>query len=230
MDTIPPITDFNITELNLPPFFHARYDKYGQLSPIQEKSVRSGILQGKTMLVCAPTASGKTLVGTMALVNILGKGKGVYVVPLKALASEKFREFRDLCLGTPWRVAISTGDVEGSDSNEGYLGRADILILTSEKMDSLLRDRHEWLSQVKVVVIDEIHLLQDQSRGPTLEVVITLLKMLFAPQIVGLSATIGNPSELASWLGGELVTDSWRPVKLKQGIYSEGKLDFFEPK
>ena len=212
--TIPILT--KITDLELSSFFGDKYSKYGTLSPIQEKAVTAGILRGNTMLVCAPTASGKTLVGTMALVNILGKGKGVYVVPLKAFASEKFREFKELCAGTQWKVAISTGDIEREEEESGYLSRADILVLTSEKLDSLLRDRPRWLSSVRVVVIDEIHLLQDQSRGPTLEVVITLLKMLYAPQIVGLSATIGNPRELAEWLGGKLVIDSWRPVKLEQ--------------
>ena len=215
----------DIATLTLPSFFVKRYNKYPSLSPIQVKAIGAGLLNSKTMLVCAPTASGKTLVGAMALVNILGKGKGMYVVPLKALGSEKFREFKELLLDTPYKVALSTGDVEG---DENYLSRADILILTSEKLDSLLRDRHEWLSEVKVVVVDEIHLLQDQSRGPTLEIVITLLKMLFSPQIVGLSATIGNPQELATWLGGELVSDTWRPVKLEQGIYVDGKVEFFE--
>lgn len=217
--------DFN--GLPLPTFFTSRYSKFGSLSPIQEKAIRAGLLEGKSILVCAPTASGKTLVGSMALINILGKGKGVYVVPLKALGTEKYREFSALLEGTPYTVALSTGDVEG---DEKRISKADILVLTSEKLDSLLRDRHDWISQVKVVVVDEIHLLQDQSRGPTLEIVITLLKMLYSPQIVGLSATIGNPEELARWLEAELVFDTWRPVVLEQGIFSEGKLEFFSKK
>ncbi len=217
--------DFN--DLPLPLFFTSRYSKFGTLSPIQEKAVRSGLLEEKSVLVCAPTASGKTLVGSMALINILGKGKGLYVVPLKALGTEKFREFKELLAGTPYSVALSTGDVEG---DEKRLGNADILVLTSEKLDSLLRDRHGWISSVKVVVVDEIHLLQDQSRGPTLEIVITLLKMLYSPQIVGLSATIGNPKDLALWLDSELVFDTWRPVVLEQGIFSEGKLEFMVKK
>ena len=83
----------NFTDLPLPAFFCSRYTKFGTLSPIQEKAVRAGLLEGKSVLVCAPTASGKTLVGSMAMINMLGKGKGVYVVPLKALGTEKYREF-----------------------------------------------------------------------------------------------------------------------------------------
>ena len=89
--------------------------------------------------------------------------------------------------------------------------------------------RHEcpWIKYVKTVIIDEIHLLNDVSRGPTLEILITLMKRLLKDiQIVGLSATIGNPDELASWLGAKLVIDGWRPVELKKGIQYDGKVEF----
>jgi len=75
--------------------------------------------------------------------------------------------------------------------------------------------------------VDEIHLLHDPTRGPTLEIILTLLKSLLKPQIIGLSATIGNPEELAQWLGAELVIDTWRPVELKQGIECQGKVQFY---
>ena len=84
-----------------------------------------------------------------------------------------------------------------------------------------------WINEVKTVVIDEIHLLNDPRRGPTLEIIITLLKQLIKPQIIGLSATIGNPKELAEWLEAELVSDDWRPVELKQGIHLDGKTEFY---
>jgi len=80
---------------------------------------------------------------------------------------------------------------------------------------------------VKTVIVDEIHLLNDPERGPTLEILITLLKQLLPKmQLLGLSATIGNPEELASWLGAELVLDDWRPVKLEEGVYLAGDLTF----
>ena len=114
------------------------------------------------------------------------------------------------------------------DSESNYLAKYDLLILTTEKLDSLLRHRVTWLTDVKTVVIDEIHLLNDPTRGPTLEVILTLLKTMLTPQLIGLSATIGNPQELASWLDATLVQDTWRPVELKQGIHVRGKTQFYQ--
>jgi len=70
-------------------------------------------------------------------------------------------------------------------------------------------------------------LLNDPTRGPTLEIILTLLKNFIKPQIVGLSATIGNPEELAKWLEADLVQDDWRPVELKKGINLNGKTTFY---
>lgn len=215
----------DIQSLPLPLYFKEKYASYSALTPIQEKALSAGLLKGKSLLVCAPTASGKTLVATMAISAILGKGKAIYIVPLKALAKEKCKEYQRLVENTGYKAIMSTSDI---DSDSGYLANYDLLILTSEKLDSLLRHRISWLSEVKTVVIDEIHLLNDASRGPTVEVIITLLKMLIRPQLIGLSATIGNPGELAAWLGATLVEDDWRPVELKQGICCGGETEFFK--
>ena len=69
--------------------------------------------------------------------------------------------------------------------------------------------------------------MNDVSRGPTVEIIITVLKKLLPKiQIIGLSATIGNPYELAEWLNAELVLDNWRPVPLKKGVYLQGEVEF----
>ncbi len=213
-----------ITTLALPDFFSQTYGKFGTLTPIQTKAVEGGLLEGTSLLVCAPTASGKTLVATMGITNTLGKGKSLYIVPLKALANEKYNEYASFLENTEYSASMATGDV---DSDSPHLGKYDVIVLTAEKLDSLLRHHVGWLHDVKTVVIDEIHLLNDASRGPTLEVIITLLKMLIKPQIIGLSATIGNPTQLAEWLEAELVQDSWRPVELRQGIYHDNNLEFY---
>jgi len=210
--------------LPLPGFFLERYSNLLNLTPIQEKAVDSGLLRGFSQLICAPTASGKTLVATMAIATILGKGKALYIVPLKALAKEKYNEYHSLLKETNYKATLATGDI---DSDSGYLAPYDLLVLTSEKLDSLLRHRIGWLSEVKLIVIDEIHLLNDHSRGPALEIIITLLKKLIQPQFIGLSATIGNKQELANWLGAKLVEDDWRPVELKKGIHSNGTTEFY---
>ena len=213
-----------INELQLPEFFKGYYNKFPNLTPIQDKAVEAGLLQEKSLLICAPTASGKTLVATMAIANTFSKGKAIYLVPLKALANEKFNEYKDWLKDTDYKVVQSTGDV---DSESSYLANYDLLILTTEKLDSLLRHRISWINEIKTVIVDEIHLLNDPSRGPTLEIILTLLKTLIQPQIVGLSATIGNPEELAKWLEADLVQDSWRPVELKQGINLGKDTEFY---
>jgi len=92
----------------------------------------------------------------------------------------------------------------------------------------LIRHHAAWLQHVGVVVIDEIHLLNDIGRGPTLEILITILRRLLKNvQIIGLSATIGNPKELAAWLDAKLVIDNWRPVELKKGVMFDGKVKYY---
>ncbi|HLC90233.1 MAG TPA: DEAD/DEAH box helicase [Candidatus Nanoarchaeia archaeon] len=219
-----PDQKMQIASLPLPDFFKNHYASYPSLTPIQEKALAAGLLEGKSLLICAPTASGKTLVASMAICNQLKQGKAIYVVPLKALANEKFKEFKRLLEKTEYKTTISIGDI---DSPSPYLANYDLIILTSEKLDSLLRHKADWIYYIKTIIVDEIHLLNDPTRGPTLEIILTLLKTIISPQIIGLSATIGNPKELAKWLGAELVQDSWRPVELKQGIHVNGETEFY---
>ena len=200
-----------------------------ELRPSQWKSIDAGLFDGKNLLVCTPTASGKTLVAEMtALDAILSeRGKAVYIVPLKALAAEKYKEFKRK-YGKILRVGMSIGDLDASDN---YLHSYDLIICTSEKLDSMIRHHTPWLSEVSVIVVDEIHLLNDPGRGPTLEILITMLRrMLPKMQLIGLSATIGNEEEFASWLGATLVHDTWRPVELKKGIYLDGEVEFYPEK
>ena len=195
--------------------------------PAQEKALKAGLLEHKSLLVCTPTASGKTLIAEMAaLKNIIeGKGKVIYIVPLIALANEKYKEFKRK-YGHLCKIALSIGDLDSSDP---YLVEYDFIICTAEKLDSLIRHHSPWLSFVSLVVIDEIHLINDVERGPTLEILITVMKkVLKNVQLIGLSATIGNPDELSEWLGATLVQDDWRPVPLKKGTFYAGEVEFIE--
>ena len=211
----------------LPKETYAALEKDGikTLMPCQEKAVKAGLLEGKSLLVCTPTASGKTLIaelaGTKGIVE--NKGKTIYIVPLKALANEKHREFKRR-YGDFLRISLSIGDL---DRAEPHLSNSDFIVCTAEKLDSLIRHGSSWLNYVATVIVDEVHLMNDPGRGPTLEILITILKkMLKNVQIIALSATIGNPNELADWLGAKLVKDDWRPVKLKKGIFFEGNIEF----
>lgn len=193
--------------------------------PTQEQAVKLGLLDGKNMVLSIPTASGKTLVAEIAIMKkIFGeKSKALYIVPLRALAAEKYEEFKKYgVLGV--KVAISTGDYDSSDP---HLGKQDIIITTSEKTDSLLRHSPEWLSQLGIVVLDECHLVNDPHRGPTMEVVATRLKQVIPhAQLLALSATIANTEEIAAWLGATPVSSDWRPVPLKEGVYLDKTIHF----
>lgn len=197
-----------------------------KLRPAQEKSVKKGLLEGKNLLVCTPTASGKTLIAELAALKsiIEGKGKAVYIAPLKALASEKYRDFKRK-YDKIAKIALSIGDIDSADS---FLADYDLIVTTSEKLDSLMRHNSGWIANIATVVVDEIHLLNDPERGPTLEILLTILKQLLKnAQIIALSATIGNPEELAEWLNAGLIVDEWRPVKLHKGIYLDGEVEFY---
>lgn len=208
-----------------PKFYKILKQNIIEFRPSQKKAINSGLLNQKNLLVCTPTASGKTLIAELAMINNIYKkfGKALYIVPLKALAVEKKKEFTRKYPNL--KVAMSIGDV---DSNESYLANYDLIITTSEKLDSLIRHDTPWINYIKTIVVDEIHLLNDYKRGPTLEFLITLLKIILPNmQFVGLSATIGNPEELAKWLNANLVLDEWRPVELQKGILFNNKLEFY---
>jgi len=218
-----------IEKLNLPDtaIKFLKSQGYEKLYPPQADSVESGLLDGKSILVSAPTASGKTLIAMLAMISYLSKnnGKVIYLSPLRALATEKFLEFKKLekvALGKKVKVSISTGDYENIEKN---LEKSNVLILTNEKMDSIIRHGVEWVEEIGLVIADEVHLIGDENRGPTLEMILTQLKSLETnPQIVGLSATITNSDEIADWLDCKLVKNNWRPVPLSEGVCDAGEV------
>ncbi len=225
----------NIAKLKLPEsaIEFLKSQGFTKLYPPQADSVKSGLLDGKSILVSAPTASGKTLIAMLAMLSYISnnKGKVIYLSPLRALAAEKFTEFKKLekvALGNKVKVAISTGDFENIEKN---LEKSNVLILTNEKMDSIIRHGAEWVDDIGLVISDEVHLIGDESRGPTLEMILTQLKLLETkPQIVGLSATITNSDEIADWLECKLVKNDWRPVPLSEGVCDEGQVTMSDGK
>ena len=182
------------------------------------------ISKGRSVLLACPTASGKSLVAYLALLRAFRQGQaGLYLVPLRALAAEKYEEldaFKSLGL----KVGLSMGDF---DIPPERLAKLDVLVATSEKADGLLRHGSPWLRRVGVVVADEIHLLRDPDRGPTLEVTLTRLRRMNPQlQVVALSATIGNSEELAEWLAADHIASEFRPVPLRWGVFREGRITF----
>ncbi|MCX6767439.1 MAG: DEAD/DEAH box helicase [Candidatus Micrarchaeota archaeon] len=196
---------------------------YASLNPMQEKAVPAVLGNGKAV-VSAPTASGKTLLALLKMADNFEKtgSKAVYIVPLRALASEKFEEFSQALSSFNMRVGISTGDLDSSSED---LHAFDVVVVTSEKMDSLTRHGAKWLDTVGLAVVDEAHLLNDYSRGATLEIVLTKL-LRRGCSILALSATIPNAKEVAGWLAAQLVVSDYRPTKLVLGVCPGRRIDF----
>lgn len=193
----------------------------------QSEAVGRGVLEGKNFVLSIPTAAGKTLIAELCMLKSIFKegGKCLYVVPLRALASEKYEDFKEKYEPLGIDVGIATGDYDVSDSR---LSNYDILIATSEKVDSLLRHKAQWLADsTTVAVLDEIHLIDEPGRGPTLEVLAARLRQINPRlQMLGLSATIRNSGEIAEWLDAEHLKSDWRPVPLKEGVYFRNKIIF----
>jgi helicase len=201
-----------------------RKEKISKLYPPQVDAIDRGLFEGKNIVLSVPTAAGKTMVATLAAINtIVKKGrKVVYIAPLVALASEKYDYYKKLFSGR--KVALSVGEL---DSKDPWLAEQDMIICTTEKLDSLTRHGAPWVKQIGLVIVDEIHTLNDPSRGPTLEVLLTKLRLTIPDaQILSLSATIQNSDELSEWLGSELVESDFRPVKLHEGVSCCGKIKF----
>ncbi|MXR51790.1 ATP-dependent DNA helicase [Halovenus sp. WSH3] len=196
---------------------HLEADGIESLYPPQAEAVDAGVTEGENLVASIPTASGKTLIATLAMAAAVDRGgTALYIVPLRALASEKHEEFAEFeQYGLD--VGVTTGNYE---SDGGWLSGKDIIVATSEKVDSLVRNDAKWLDDLSCVVTDEVHLVDDGERGPTLEVTLAKLRSLNPDlQTVALSATIGNADELAGWLDAELVDSEWRPIELKKGVH-----------
>ena len=185
-----------------------------ELYPPQAAAVEAGVTRGENVVAAIPTASGKTLIAELAMLT--ADGPALYIVPLRALAREKYESFADL---PGVSVGISTGDF---DSPAEELGEEDVVVATAAKVDSAIRNGASWVAELACVVVDEVHLLGRPRRGPTLEITLaTLQRRAPGVQIVALSATVDNPGAIAAWLDAELVESTWRPVSLRTGVYDD---------
>jgi len=214
----------NVAELDLPTQVRRILADRGldELYPPQADAVAARVLDGRSLVMASPTASGKTLIAELcAMKQVLERGgKVLYLTPLRALTWEKYGEFQAYTGlvkpdGMKVRVGVSSGDM---DNSSPWLEAYDIVICTNEKCDSLLRHRSPWMTGISLVVADEIHLI-GSDRGPTLEVSLARLRQMSPDiQVLALSATIRNAGEIAEWLGAECVTTDWRPVELREGV------------
>lgn len=197
-------------------------EKMDELLPVQSKSVRAGLLEGKSQIVVSATATGKTLIGELAGISnaLAGRGRMLFLVPLVALANQKYEQFRKryspLGLKTAIRVGASRISLNTVKLNTSL--DSDIVVGTYEGLDFVLRTGGR-LGKVGTVVIDEVHMLEDPERGHRLDGLIARLRAL-APeaQFIFLSATIGNPKDVAKRLDATLVEYEYRPVPLERHL------------
>ncbi len=181
-----------------------------KLDPFQEKAI-AALLAGHSVLVAAPTGTGKTLIAEKLLEKILAEGKGaVYTSPLKALSNQKYRDFCRL-FGRE-KVGLITGDLSINEA-------APLLVMTTEIFRNWCFANPEMLDNTSHVIFDEMHYLDDLERGTTWEE-----SIIFAPghiKILGLSATVPNVREIAVWMGEirgssiEVIEEKKRAVPLK---------------
>lgn len=199
-------------------------DRFVDLNELQLSAVNDHrVLDGKSLLVIAPTSSGKTFVGELAAARAITDGrKAVFLLPFKALANDKFDDFEALYgEGLGLRVLRCTGDY--SDQTDPFIkGHYDIALLTYEMFLGLSIAVPSILNQIGLIVLDEAQFITDRTRGIVVELLLT--SVLAARdrgvelQVVALSAVIGNVNHFDKWLGCQTIFTEERPVPLVEGV------------
>lgn len=191
-----------------------------------------GLLRGEHVIASAPTSSGKTMLGELAAVRgALDRRRTLFLLPLKALVNDKLQQFRRVYEPFGIRTIEATGETD--DISPLLRGRYDIALLTYEKFAAIALTHPYVLEQVGTIVIDEVQMIADESRGANLEFILTLLRMRrrdgLQPQMIALSAVIGDTNGFERWLGARLLRRQERPVPLDEGILCQnGRFRFID--
>jgi helicase len=204
-------------------------NRFDTLLPVQSLAVENGLFDGEDQLVVSATATGKTLVGEMAGLNrvLNNKGKMLFLVPLVALANQKHEDFKAE-YGDMVDVTIRVGASRIRDDGVHFEPEADVIVGTYEGIDHALRTGRD-LGDIGTVVIDEVHNLKEDERGHRLDGLISRLKYYTerrkrqredygGAQWIYLSATVGNPRELATGMAANLVEFEERPVPIERHV------------
>jgi helicase len=196
----------------------------GGLNELQQKAINeSRVLDGASVLVVAPTSSGKTFIGELATVRAVAEHrKAVFLFPYKALVNEKFDQFKQLYGNRlDYRVIRCTGDY-GDQVAAFIQGKFELAILTYEMFLSVALDKPALLNNLGLVVLDEAHFITDPTRGITVELLLTYLLSIrergITPQLIALSAVIGGINDFDAWLECKPLISEHRPVPLIEGV------------
>lgn len=212
IDDLNPFLDSKVIEV-------FRDNGYSEIWEDQWDCIQKCLVNGENIFIGIPTGSGKTLPAILSIIdNVLKKkGKAIYIVPLRALARQKYNQFTKILAPLGISVGIATGDYAKCEYTD--IGKKDVIIATIEKIDSLIRHDEEWLYDVSLFVIDEIQMVGDTTRGLTLEIVVSeIIRKFKRAQRIALSAVIGNPNDFKNWLADDLVYNENRIIPLYGGI------------
>ncbi|WP_207586190.1 DEAD/DEAH box helicase [Halomontanus rarus] len=207
---------------------------FEEFNRMQREALPALLEREDNVVASAPTASGKTALAELAICKALADGgTALFIAPLRALTNEKEADW-DRFESLDYSVYVVTGE---RDLNPRRARHADILVMTPEKLDSATRKhdsrRYDFVTDIDVCVIDEVHLLDADRRGSVLEVTISRLRRLCSPRVVALSATMPNVDDVAAWLDAPPECtfefgDEYRPVDLNAGVktYTHGENTF----
>lgn len=193
-----------------------------------------GLLGGAHLVVSAPTSSGKTMIGELAaLKGVLERRRALFLLPLKALVNDKHQQFTRTYGPFGLRVILATGEI-ADDIPALMRGQYDVCLMTYEKCAALVLGNPYLLDQIGTIVVDEVQMIADPSRGANLEFLLTALRARRAgsagPQLIALSAVIGDTNGLERWLDARLLRRTERPVPLNEGVLrADGNFRYLDP-
>jgi helicase len=205
------------------------------LNQLQQDAINNGgLFDRQNLLVMAPTSSGKTMIGELAALRATQNGgRSVFLLPSKALVNEQFERFQRSYGPAGVHVVRATGD-HNDDVPSILRGQFDLAIFTYKKFSGLVLAQTQLLRMISVIVVDEVQTIVDESRGRELELLLTLIKSRrdegIEPQLVALSAVLGEINGLDSWLDAKVLQSDKRPVPLDEGVLDiSGQYHYLDP-